>query len=94
MSETINTYNPATGEKIDHYHLMSAEDAEQAVTRSQEAYLNWRRTSFETRADLLNNLADLMEERIDDLASLMTREMGKVTAQGKQEVQLLSLIHI
>jgi len=88
MSETINTYNPATGEKIDHYHLMSAEDAEQAVTRSQEAYLNWRRTSFETRADLFNNLADLMEERIDDLASLMTREMGKVTAQGKQEVQL------
>ena len=71
---------------------MSAEDAEQAVTRSQEAYLNWRRTSFETRADLLNNLADLMEERIDDLASLMTREMGKVTAQGKQEVQLCAQI--
>ena len=92
MSKTINTYNPATGEKIDHYHLMSAEDAEQAVTRSQEAYLNWRRTSFETRADLLNNLADLMEERIDDLASLMTREMGKVTAQGKQEVQLCAQI--
>ena len=92
MSETINTYNPATGAKIDHYHLMSAEDAEQAVTRSQEAYLNWRRTSFETRADLLNNLADLMEERIDDLASLMTREMGKVTAQGKQEVQLCAQI--
>ena len=92
MSETINTYNPATGEKIDHYHLMSAEDAEQAVTRSQEAYLNWRRTSFETRADLLNNLADLMEERVDDLASLMTREMVKVTAQGKQEVQLCAQI--
>jgi len=92
MSETINTYNPATGEKIDHYHLMSAEDAEQAVTRSQEAYLNWRRTSFETRADLFNNLANLMEERIDDLASLMTREMGKVTAQGKQEVQLCAEI--
>ena len=92
MSETINTYNPATGEKIDHYHLMSAEDAEQAVTRSQEAYLNWRRTSFETRADLFNNLANLMEDRIDDLASLMTREMGKVTAQGKQEVQLCAEI--
>jgi succinate-semialdehyde dehydrogenase/glutarate-semialdehyde dehydrogenase len=88
MSKTVNTYNPATGEKIDHYHLMSAEDAEHAVNRSQEAYLNWRRTSFETRADLFNNLANLMEERMDDLASLMAREMGKVTAQGKQEVQL------
>ncbi|NKX18959.1 NAD-dependent succinate-semialdehyde dehydrogenase, partial [Alteromonadaceae bacterium A_SAG5] len=62
------------------------------VTRSQEAYLNWRRTSFETRADLFKNLANLMEERIDDLASLMTREMGKVTAQGKQEVQLCAEI--
>ena len=88
MSETIDTYNPATGEKLDHYHLMSADDAEQAITRSQEAYLNWRRTSFAARADLLNNLADLMEARVDDLANLMTKEMGKVTAQGKQEVQL------
>lgn len=92
MSETINTYNPATGEKIDHYHLMTAEEADQAVTRSQEAFLNWRRTSFETRGDLFRNLANLMEERIDDLASLMTREMGKVTAQGKQEVQLCAEI--
>lgn len=92
MSETINTYNPATGEKIDHYHLMTAEEADQAVIRSQEAFLNWRRTSFETRGDLFRNLANLMEERIDDLASLMTREMGKVTAQGKQEVQLCAEI--
>ncbi|BFT31968.1 NAD-dependent succinate-semialdehyde dehydrogenase [Alteromonas sp. D210916BOD_24] len=92
MSETINTYNPATGEKIDHYHLLSAQEADQAVTRSQEAFLNWRRTSFETRADLFRNLANIMEARIDDLASLMTREMGKVTVQGKQEVQLCAEI--
>ena len=78
MSETIDTYNPATGEKLDHYHLMSADDAEQAITRSQEAYLNWRRTSFAARADLLNNLADLMEARVDDLANLKTKEMGKM----------------
>lgn len=92
MSDTINTYNPATGEQLDHYQLMSAEDAERAVTRSHEAYLNWKKTSFGTRADIFNNLADLMEERIDDLANLMTLEMGKVTAQGKQEVQLCAEI--
>jgi len=92
MRETINTYNPATGEKLDHYHLMSVDDADHAVTRSQEAYLNWRRTSFETRANLFINLADLMDARIDDLANLMTREMGKVTEQGKQEVKLCANI--
>jgi len=92
MSETINTYNPATGEKLDHYHLMSSDDADHAVTRSQEAYINWRKTSFETRAKLFNTLADLMEARVDDLASLMTREMGKVEAQGRQEVELCAQI--
>jgi len=92
MSETINTYNPATGEKLDHYHLMTSDDADHAVTRSQEAYINWRKTSFETRAKLFNTLADLMEARVDDLASLMTREMGKVEAQGKQEVELCAQI--
>ena len=88
MSETIKTYNPTTGEQLDHYQLISAEDAEQAVTRSHEAYLNWKKTSFGARAEIFNNLADLMEERIDDLANLMTLEMGKVAEQGKQEVQV------
>ncbi|MAI36223.1 NAD-dependent succinate-semialdehyde dehydrogenase [Alteromonas sp.] len=92
MSETIKTYNPTTGEQLDHYQLISAEDAEQAVTRSHEAYLNWKKTSFGARAEIFNNLADLMEERIDDLANLMTLEMGKVAEQGKQEVQLCAEI--
>lgn len=92
MSEAINTYNPATGEKIDHYHLLSEADAEHAVSRSQEAFLTWKSTSFEVRAKLFENLAALMESRIDDLAGLMTREMGKVLAQGKQEVQLCAEI--
>ena len=92
MSETIKTYNPTTGEQLDHYQLISAEDAEQAVTRSHEAYLNWKKTSYGARAEIFNNLADLMEERIDDLANLMTLEMGKVAEQGKQEVQLCAEI--
>lgn len=92
MSETVTTYNPATGEKLDHYHLMSEEDAKGAVDRAHEAYLTWRTTSFEVRANLLNSMADLMEERSDDLVNLMTREMGKITAQGKQEVELCAQI--
>ncbi|MCU7553512.1 NAD-dependent succinate-semialdehyde dehydrogenase [Alteromonas sp. ASW11-19] len=92
MTETVTTYNPATGEKLDHYHLMSEEDAKGAVDRAHEAYLTWRTTSFDVRANLLNSLADLMEERSDDLVNLMTREMGKITAQGKQEVALCAQI--
>lgn len=92
MSETVTTYNPATGEKLDHYHLLSEDDAKAAVDRAHEAYLTWRTTSFDLRAKLLNSLADLMESRSDDLVNLMTKEMGKIAAQGKQEVQLCAEI--
>ncbi len=92
MSETVTTYNPATGDKLDHYHLLSEDDAKAAVDRAHEAYLTWRTTSFELRAKLLNSLADLMESRTDDLVNLMTREMGKIASQGKQEVELCAEI--
>jgi len=92
MSETVTTYNPATGDKLDHYHLLSEDDAKAAVDRAHEAYLTWRTTSFDLRAKLLNSLADLMESRSDDLVNLMTKEMGKIASQGKQEVELCAEI--
>ncbi|WP_414829025.1 NAD-dependent succinate-semialdehyde dehydrogenase [Alteromonas sp. H39] len=92
MSETVTTYNPATGDKLDHYHLLSEDDAKAAVDRAHEAYLTWRTTSFDLRAKLLNSLADLMESRSDDLVNLMTKEMGKIASQGEQEVALCAEI--
>lgn len=92
MAETAHTINPATEEKITSYTLLNSDEANDAVDRAHETFLKWRKTTLDERATLFNTLADLMEARSDELAALMTKEMGKVLAQGKQEVELCAQI--
>ncbi|NMH60779.1 NAD-dependent succinate-semialdehyde dehydrogenase [Alteromonas ponticola] len=92
MSNTVETINPATEEILNHYTLLSEKEALTAVDNAHSSYAQWRKTSFAERAKLFHSLADLIEARADDLAKLMTNEMGKVGAQGKQEVELCAKI--
>ena len=88
MSEKVQTINPATEQPVAEYTLMSESAANQAVDNAHEAFLSWKKTSFDERAELFNKLADLMEAKTDLIVDLMVKEMGKVVEQGKQEVQL------
>ncbi len=92
MSKTIETINPATEEALHSYSLLSEKEAFEAVDNAHTRFLEWRKTSLPERAKLFHKLADHIEANADDLASLMTREMGKVLAQGKQEVALCAQI--
>jgi succinate-semialdehyde dehydrogenase / glutarate-semialdehyde dehydrogenase len=92
MSRTKQTINPATGEVLETYTLMTADEADQAVSQCHEAFLEWRKTTFEQRADILRKVAALIRERKDEYAALMTREMGKTLSQGKQECGLCAAI--
>ena len=62
------------------------EDAAQAVTAAQAAFPAWRRTSRIRRAELFDNLAQLVKRDTDALAELMARECGKVVTECKAEV--------
>ncbi|WP_350636904.1 aldehyde dehydrogenase family protein, partial [Pseudoalteromonas sp. GW168-MNA-CIBAN-0100] len=70
------------------YTLLSQQQAEQVIEKSHQTYLQWRLVSVTERAKHLNKLASLFEEQKDAIAKLMTEEMGKVYAQGLQEVEL------
>jgi succinate-semialdehyde dehydrogenase/glutarate-semialdehyde dehydrogenase len=61
------------------------------TSHSQAAQQDWRWTEFETRAQLLAKLADLMRERKDELAGLITLEMGKLTHEAVSEVEKCAL---
>jgi aldehyde dehydrogenase (NAD+) len=63
-----------------------AEEAGQAVAAAREAYPAWRRQSRIRRADLFDNLAQLVKRDADRLAELMARECGKVLSECKAEV--------
>src|SRR5262245_30606428 len=60
--------------------------ADEAVAAARAAYPGWRRTSRILRAELFDNLAQLVKRETDNLARLMARECGKVLAECRAEV--------
>jgi len=92
MSNTHQTVNPATEEVLETYSLMSRKEAEDIVEQAHNAFLNWRKTGFSERADMLRKTAQLIRDRQNEYAALMAREMGKTLAEGQQECELCAAI--
>ncbi|GAA4359996.1 NAD-dependent succinate-semialdehyde dehydrogenase [Paeniglutamicibacter cryotolerans] len=79
--------NPATGELVAEYPLATDAQIGEVVSRSHQAYLSWRDTPIEERARLVKRVAQLFAERTDELAAIITREMGKRIEESKGELQ-------
>ncbi|MGH2452962.1 MAG: aldehyde dehydrogenase family protein [bacterium] len=79
--------NPATGETLGRVPRSGPEDVDAAVSAAARAYDPWRRTPAPRRAEILFRVAELLVQRKEDLARLMTQEMGKVLAETRGDVQ-------
>jgi aldehyde dehydrogenase (NAD+) len=81
------SHNPAHwNEALGEFPLSSSGEVEEAVQAARRAFSAWRRTSRIRRADLFDNLAQLVKRDIDSLAELMARECGKVLSECRAEV--------
>ncbi|MEP3330330.1 NAD-dependent succinate-semialdehyde dehydrogenase [Sedimentitalea sp.] len=89
---TITITNPATGKVIESYPLMTKGDAVQKLEAAHEAFLDWRTKTHEVRAPYLMRIAEVLREHSDELSELMTRETGKLTKDGKTEVEICAAI--
>ncbi len=89
---TITTVNPATGEKIQTYELMSEKGAIQRLEACHEAFLDWRLLAHNERARCLSAIGQRLRDNVDELAALMTRETGKLLKDGKREVELCAAL--
>jgi acyl-CoA reductase-like NAD-dependent aldehyde dehydrogenase len=85
--ETFESIVPATSESLGTFPRSSAEDVDRAVAAAKEAWERWRLVPAPKRGDILLRFALLLEEHKDDLADLMSREMGKVVAEAGGDVQ-------
>ena len=80
--------NPAnTRELVGLFPRSTAEDVDAAVRAAAEAFEPWRLTPAPRRAEILYRAAETLVSRKDDLARDMTREMGKVLAEARGDVQ-------
>ena len=75
--EWLDLIEPATGAVIGRVADSGAEDVERAVAAAKRAFPAWRSTPTDERSSLLENLADLIETNLDELAELESRDTGK-----------------
>jgi succinate-semialdehyde dehydrogenase/glutarate-semialdehyde dehydrogenase len=85
--------NPATNETEREFDAATDAEVQQVLERSARAFRSWRTTAKDERAAVLLRVAELYKERIDDLAVLITREMGKPTREAKGEILLVVSIY-
>jgi len=82
----IATINPATGETVKTYEEMSEADVERCLATAAAAHAGYRLTSFEARAGWMRRAAGILDAEQDQIAAMMTTEMGKTLAAARQEV--------
>ena len=87
MNQTVEPVNPATGEKLAAYPMMSRDEAISVAKEARNAFEKWRRVSIPERAGHLLGLARVLRNRKNDYARLMTSEMGKPITQSESEVE-------
>jgi len=83
----LQVVNPATGQPGKSYEPNTIDEARSAAKAAREAYWKWRRTSFGHRSAVIGKAAEILRVRKDELAFLMTEEMGKTVDDGRAEVE-------
>ncbi|MCI0753547.1 NAD-dependent succinate-semialdehyde dehydrogenase [Teichococcus vastitatis] len=82
---TIPVLNPATEEQIGTVPHASEADLDEALAAAERGFHIWRRVSAFDRSKLMRKAADLLRERADSIARVMTMEQGKPLAEARME---------
>src|ERR1700712_5784764 len=84
--DTIAVEDPSTGEVLCEVADATAQDADAALQAAHDTFQDFRNMAPRERGDILRRAYDLMVERQDDLALLMTLEMGKPVSESLAEI--------
>ena len=79
-------YNPATGRQAGEVDFATVEEVDAAVAAARAAFTTWREVSLAKRAEIFFNIRELVHERRDEVARILTSEHGKVLSDAIGEV--------
>lgn len=83
---TLTAVDPTTGTVVREVPAATPAQIEEVLERARTAYLAWKETSFEERAEVLRAVAAHLRENVEELAPVMTEEMGKPITEARGEV--------
>lgn len=84
--------NPWNNEVIKEYKYSTDEEVKKAIADGHALYISWRNDPVSSRSQHLHNLADYLEKHTDEIAEIMTKEMGKLFKEAQGEVALSVII--
>jgi succinate-semialdehyde dehydrogenase/glutarate-semialdehyde dehydrogenase len=84
--KTLPVMNPATGKQIGTLAHAEKPDLDRALEAARKGFDVWRRISAYERSKIMRKAANLMRDRVDMIATLMTMEQGKTLAEAKAEI--------
>jgi len=85
--ESFETINPATGEVLASCAAGNEQDVLKAASAAAKSFADWKRFPAPKRGEILLKAASLLRQRKKSLGEMVTKEMGKVIAEGEGEVQ-------
>ncbi len=83
----LQTINPVDGSIVAEYREHTSVEAAALIDQAHSTFLTWRHTTFAHRSELMRRVADVLDARKDEWASLMTVEMGKTVGSGRAEIE-------
>lgn len=90
--QRFTVYNPADLRELCHdYPLSTSEDVEAAVRGAHEAFARWRRQSLGERVSILRRAAQIIRNRREEIAGIITRENGKLLSESLTEIDAAAL---
>jgi RHH-type proline utilization regulon transcriptional repressor/proline dehydrogenase/delta 1-pyrroline-5-carboxylate dehydrogenase len=88
LTNTLELYNPANkNDKLGSVQKCSANDIEAIIETAKDSFLLWENTPYILRKDILNKMADLMEQNYIELIAILVREAGKTITNAINEVR-------
>jgi succinate-semialdehyde dehydrogenase/glutarate-semialdehyde dehydrogenase len=84
----FKTVNPFTGKEVKSFEEISTAELEDKLQKAATCFDTWQNTSFNERKKIIQKVADLMRERSDELATLITLVIGKRIEESKRDVEL------
>lgn len=84
--DTLPVLNPATGHVLGHLPIATMDDLDAAVSAAVEGFDRWKATSAFDRAVVLRRTAQLLRDRRDLIACILTLEQGKPVAEARAEI--------
>ncbi|MBP2373550.1 NAD-dependent succinate-semialdehyde dehydrogenase [Paeniglutamicibacter psychrophenolicus] len=79
--------NPATGAVVEEFATATDAEVQEAIAAAESGYQVWKDVDINERAKIVSRVGELFAERADELAAIITQEMGKALSESKGEAE-------